>query len=108
MIKLWSRTDNPFITVQVNRLNAGLHMTLTLSLCGSLSTSRARFRGAYLKVTSILGALGASGLVPHFLDQSYAHGWAPALPPAKSGSNMCIYTWTAEYRMMYSIKKDNP
>jgi len=34
---------------------------------------------------SILGTLGASSLVPHFLDQSCAPGWAPGLPPAKSG-----------------------
>jgi len=24
-------------------------------------------------------------LVAHFSEQSYAHGWAPGLPPAKSG-----------------------
>jgi len=36
----------------------------------------------------ILGTLGASSLVPHFSDQSYAPGWAPALPPAKSGPDI--------------------
>ena len=34
---------------------------------------------------SIRGTLSASSLVPHFSDQSYAPGWAPGLPPAKSG-----------------------
>ena len=39
---------------------------------------------------SILGALGASSLAPHFSDQSYARGWASGLPPAKSGpANPC-------------------
>ena len=34
---------------------------------------------------SICGTLGASSVVPHFADQSYAPGWAPGFPPAKSG-----------------------
>jgi len=38
---------------------------------------------------SILGELGASSLVPHFSDQSYAPGGAPGLPPAKSGPGGC-------------------
>jgi len=35
---------------------------------------------------SIIGALCASSFIPsHFLDQSYAPGWVPGLPPTKSG-----------------------
>jgi len=46
---------------------------------------------------SILGDLGASSLVSHFSDQSYAPGWAPGLPPAKSGpgdSGVLYAHWT--------------
>ena len=41
---------------------------------------------------SIRGTLGALSLVPHFSDQSYAPGWTPGLPPAKSGPGSVLWT----------------
>jgi len=52
---------------------------------------------------SILGALGASSLVPHFSDRSYVPGWAPGLPPAKSGPDQhCAVGYLIGYQTIHN------